>query len=114
MKKTLLIPALLLAAASSWAFYPNDSQPGNYMQLAAYSEYGRGSIVITTPEGKVTVNQVKELDSPLARAKTVVKLNELRRDGWQVVQMIVPSSSTSANDRYYYNSFNEVYLLEKR
>ena len=58
MKKYLLIPALLVAAAGSWAFYPNDSQPGT-TQLAAYSEDGRGSIVITTPEGKVSVTQVK-------------------------------------------------------
>ena len=114
MKKVFLSAALALTVAGSWAFYPNESQPGNYMQLAAYSEDGRGTIVITTPEGRVSVTQVKEFDSPLARAKTVIKLNELRHEGWQVVQMTVADGSPTHNDRFYYNRFNEVYLLEKR
>ena len=82
MGKAFLFAALSLAAAGSWAFYPNDSQPGAYMQLDAYNIDGRGTLVTTAPDGKVSVVQVKEMDAPLGRAKTSLKLNELRHNGW--------------------------------
>ncbi|GAC1382525.1 MAG: hypothetical protein NVS3B25_34360 [Hymenobacter sp.] len=113
MKKAFLFAALLLAAAGSWAFYPNENHPGPYIQLDAYSADGRGTIVTTGPDGRVGVTQVKEMDAPLARAKTLLKLNDLRRDGWQVVQMTEHNISSTANS-YYSDSFNETYLLEKR
>jgi hypothetical protein len=115
MKKVFLSAALALAVAGSWAFYPKaTAESGGYMMLTAYSFDGRGTIVTTAPDGKVSIVQIKEADAPLARAKTLLKLNELRRDGWQVVQMTDPNSPQTSNGSYYDNSFNEKYLLEKR
>ena len=114
MKKVFLTAALALAVAGSWAFYPNDSQPGAYMQLDIYNAYGRGTIITTGSDGKVSIEQVKEMDAPLSRSKTLLKLNELRRDGWQVVQMTDQNVGQTRDGINYLSSFSVTYLLEKR
>ncbi|MBF9239141.1 hypothetical protein I2I05_17185 [Hymenobacter sp. BT683] len=114
MKKAFLAAALALAVAGSWAFAPNENQPGTYMQLDAYNVDGRGTLIITAADGKVNMIQVKEADAPLGRSKTLLKLNELRHDGWQVVQMTDRNTPSTTNGNYYNNTFSETYLLEKR
>ena len=113
MKKVFLSAALALAVAGSWVFYPKT--PANasdgYMMLTAYSLDGRGTMVATAPGGKVSIVRVNEADAPLAQAKTLLRLNKLRREGWQVAPMTDRNSSPKSNGNYCENSFSEEYSL---
>ena len=105
MKKVFLSAALALAVAGSWAFYPKQASQSAYMQLLATYTNGKAELVLVPSEGVATETSVKEANASLARTKLVSKLNELRKDGWRVVQM---ASSFSSN-----RAFEETYLLEK-
>ncbi|WP_046246414.1 hypothetical protein [Hymenobacter terrenus] len=105
MKKVFLSAALALAVAGSWAFYPKQGPSGTYMQLVFINTVGRGEINLIPDNGLATEIKVKETNLSQARVKAMIKLTELRHEGWRVTQM----TSTSYNA----NSVIETYLLER-
>ena len=62
-------------------------------------------ITVITPDGKVASTETQGHDSSVARGKMIVKLNELGRNGWQVVRM----NNIEAPANY----IREIYFLEK-
>jgi hypothetical protein len=114
-KKLLLGFALLLTALASGAFYPKPADESGYMTVTLYiNGNGRGDIVVTTPDGAFTSQDLGRIKSTAhMRGQTLLKVNELRRQGWQVVQMTpnhVIGTFASGTNTYY----EDVYLLEKR
>lgn len=100
MKKVFLPVALSLAVAGSWAFYPKaPAEATGYMMVigsATFSGFtSKAEVTVVTPDGKATVEDV---DARNGSAKKVTesltvlhqaelkKLNELKRDGWRIVQ----------------------------
>ncbi|AIZ64659.1 hypothetical protein PK28_15050 [Hymenobacter sp. DG25B] len=90
MKKLFPVLALLLVAVGCWAFYPkNAAEPGYMMLTLEVPVTGRATLVTISPTGeqaKLTLD--RKLDGPAPyQAQTLIKLNELRAQGWEVVQM---------------------------
>jgi len=120
MKKVVLAALLLVVAVGSWAFYPKAPADSAYMLLSLEVPYdGRPSLVTTMPNEEETSQRLDLKAKPTrsAQAQLLGKLNELRSQGWTVVQM------TSSED--YVQNINfpliapakaskETYLLEKR
>jgi hypothetical protein len=119
MRKVFLSAALALAVAGSWAFYPKAATDSAYMVLSVrVPASGRPSLVSIAPNGTETPETLNfKRPAHSIRSQAVVKLNELRSQGWSVVQM------TSAED--YVQELNnpslspsqtltETYLLERK
>lgn len=90
MKKLLPVLALLLVAIASWAFYPKNTAERGYMTLTLeVPVIGRATLVTISPTGeqdKLTLDRKLEGPAPY-QAQTLIKLNELRTQGWEVAQM---------------------------
>ncbi|MBD2767084.1 hypothetical protein IC235_04140 [Hymenobacter sp. BT664] len=99
MKKIFLPTALLLAVATSWAFYPKATEPTGYMMVIGSATFAgftsKAEVTVVDPTGKVSVQDV---DARNGSAKKVTesltilhqaelkKLNELKQQGWKIVQ----------------------------
>ncbi|RTQ49230.1 hypothetical protein EJV47_13875 [Hymenobacter gummosus] len=115
MNKALLAAALLLTVLACWAFYPKPVDETGYMTVTLYiNGSSRGDLVVTAPDGTVTAQDLgRQKSLTQMRGLLLVKVNELRRQGWQVVQMApnrIIGTFASGTDTYY----EDVYLLEKR
>ncbi|SDY74240.1 hypothetical protein [Hymenobacter psychrophilus] len=119
MKKIIPFAGLLLAAACSWAFYPKPAEPTGYaMVISRFSGSAlnaKNTLSIIMPNGEV---QVQETDAKSGTIKKVAnsfdlmhleelkKLNELRQNGWRVVNSTQISVGAG--------TINEtIYVLEK-
>jgi hypothetical protein len=120
MKKISLAVTLLLVVVGSWAFYPKAPAEPGYMQLSVRVSYsGKPSLVAIAPDGEETSYTLDSKSKPTRslQSQALVKLNELRSQGWTVVQM-------TSNENYVLDAnhpllspdraFRETYLLEKR
>jgi hypothetical protein len=105
MKKAILVAAVLLLAASSWAITPASPQATAYMQMIFVGAGGHGYITLISPEGRVTKTELTEIDMALVRGKVMLKLNGLSQKGWKVIQF------QTSNDTPGF--ITETYLLEK-
>lgn len=105
MKKIFLSATLALTMASSWAFSPSQPYSGTYMEVILASGSFTTVITVITPDGKVEKTEMQGHNSAEARGKMIVKLNELGKNGWQVVRM------NFADETGGY--IREVYFLEK-
>ncbi|WP_303310342.1 hypothetical protein [Hymenobacter sp. BT730] len=101
MKKLFPVLTLVLAAIASWAFYPKSAaEPGYMMLTLEVPVTGRATLVTISPTGeqaKISLNH--KLEGPARyQSQALVKLNELRSQGWEVVQMQAESTPV-ANTR---------------
>ena len=119
MKKAFLSAALALAVASSWAFYPKAEGPTGYMMVISSCAYKQSSIITVAPDGKseqtpmsfkgLTDNDVS-IGLVAIQKATLLKLNSLAADGWQLVN----TSNTTSISGGGFNVAQTVYLLEKK
>ena len=118
MKKVFLSAALTLAVAGSWAFYPKEAEPPGYMMVIGKCEMGfGGDVVVTTissdgqrTEAAVSLTKPKYRITDLHQAE-LVKLNQLRQNGWRVINTTsLPTSTTSGGS---IAAFETTYLLER-
>jgi hypothetical protein len=120
MKKISFAITLLLVVVGSWAFYPKAPAEPGYMQLSLSVPYsGKPSLVTIAPNGEEISHLLDSKSKPARsfRAQALIKLNELRSQGWTVVQM-------ASTENYVQNinfplispdqAFRETYLLEKK
>jgi hypothetical protein len=121
MKKAFPFAALLLAAAGSWAFYPKaPAEPTGYMMVigsATFSGFtSKAEVTVVDPAGKTTVEDVdarnssaKKITESLTALHQVElkKLNELKQQGWNIVQTTAQTISPPA-------MLTTTYVLEKR
>lgn len=120
MKQAILIALLLVVAVGSWAFYPKAAADSTYALLSLEMPYdGRPSLLTTMPNEEETSIRLDLKAKPTrsAQAQLLSKLNELRSQGWTVVQM-------TSTENYVQNinfpliapakASKETYLLEKR
>jgi hypothetical protein len=120
MKKIAFAVTLLLVVIGSWAFYPKAPAETGYMQLSLSVPYsGKPSLVTIAPNGEEISHPLdsKSKQARSFRAQALIKLNELRSQGWTVMQM-------TATENYVQNAnfpllspdqaFRETYLLEKK
>lgn len=119
MKKIFPFVGLLLAAACSWAFYPKAAESSGYaMVISRFSGTAlnaRNTLSIIMPNGDMQVQEtdvktgtIKKVASSfdLMHLEELKKLNELRQNGWRVVN----STQMSVGD----GTINEtIYVLEK-
>ncbi|MCC3159260.1 hypothetical protein LJ737_18605 [Hymenobacter sp. 15J16-1T3B] len=115
LPRLALSAVLLLTALACWAFYPKPAADAGYMTVALYvSGTGRGELVVTAPDGTTAPQDLGRSKSVThMRAQLLVKVNELHRQGWQVVQMTpnrIIGTFATGTDVFY----EDVYLLEKR
>ncbi|PJJ54796.1 hypothetical protein [Hymenobacter chitinivorans] len=96
MKRILVAPILLAVALGSWAFYPKTAAAPEYMELSMSSDGGKPTLVMISPTGEVTEQKLttKAKGDYRYRALLLVKLNELRAQGWTVAQMQQTKTST--------------------
>lgn len=114
MKKFILVGALTLAAAGSWAFHPKATEPGGYMMVIS-SSFRNYSIIVISPTGEAVTQIIDSKPFTAGRSAAanlelykaeIRKVNELKQAGWKVI-----SASMRPNG---YSGFGEyVYLLEK-
>ncbi|MBC6990763.1 MULTISPECIES: hypothetical protein [Hymenobacter] len=122
MKKLYYLPALLLVAICSWAFYPKPAETGNSMMVISNLSFGlnaQASIVTINPDG---TQQEKEIDFSRGSAKqlaantTVVHkaalatINEYTRNGWRLVST-APNGVATAGTTVFSQT---IYLLQKQ
>ena len=123
MKKAFLSAALVLAVASSWAFYPKADEPtGCMMIISNPSNNGLSSgVTITTvaPDGtqseqttkiKSTLFTNRSADAIEAHKLELAVLNGYIRNGWHILS-VTPATLV---DRGTTSEYQTVYLLEKR
>ncbi|MFD1470018.1 hypothetical protein ACFQ48_17450 [Hymenobacter caeli] len=106
MKKLFLSATLLLVAAGTWAFYPKAAEPGGYMMVIGRESHGY-SIITISPSGETSIQPVTKTkqDAEFALRKAeILKVNDLKQNGWKVI-----NTTTHSVPGY----FEEVYLLEK-
>ena len=122
MKKVFLSAALVLAVASSWAFYPKADESTGCMMIISNPNSGLNSgITITTvaPDGtqsaqttkiKTSLFTSRSADAIEVHKLELAVLNSYVRNGWHIL------SVTPANlvDKGTTADFQTVYLLEKR
>ncbi|TGE27040.1 hypothetical protein [Hymenobacter metallicola] len=96
MRNVFFVSALLLVALGSWAFYPRSGAAGGYMQVSMYAGSGKPVLVTISPSGEVTEEKLttKAKGDYKYQALLLVKLNELRSQGWTVVDMQQTETST--------------------
>lgn len=118
MKKILPFAALLLAAVSSWAFYPKTTEPTGYMMVigsATFAAYvSRAEVTLVDAAGQTTVEEIdvrggaaKQVTASLNKLHIAElrKINEYKQQGWVVTQTLTQSVA---------GVLNTTYLLEKR
>jgi hypothetical protein len=98
MKKVFVSAALALAVAGSWAFYPKAAEPGGYMMVVSRFTGtgfgGKNTLSTISPDGQI---QTQEADAKSGSINKVAnsfdqmhlselkKINELKLQGWRVV-----------------------------
>lgn len=89
MRKIFVAASLSVVALGSWAFYPKATAAPEYMQLSMYESSGRPILVVISPRGEVTEERMttNTRGNYKYQALLLVKLNELRAQGWTVAQM---------------------------
>jgi len=120
MKKFLLFAALGLAAAGSWAFYPEAAAPTGYLMVVGSGRPGTTSsvpeIVIIQPDGTRQVQRLPEVKIGTERNSTaaavemhraeLLRINALVAQGWRVAHVTQSTVGVGATTE-------TVYLLEK-
>ena len=120
MKKFLLFAGIGLAAAGSWAFYPDKTAPSGYLMVIGSGRPGTTSAVpeITTiqPDGQRQVQRLSEIKIGTERNSTaaaaeihrveLLKINALVAQGWRVAHVTQSTVGVGATTE-------TVYLLEK-
>ncbi|WBA40460.1 hypothetical protein [Hymenobacter canadensis] len=88
MKKSILYLFAVLAIVSSLAFHPKPTTEAGYMLLTLHTG-GRPALVSISPTGEQQQYPLlkKAKGSYDYHAQLMLKLNELRQQGWTVVQM---------------------------
>ena len=120
MKKVFLPAALALAVAGSWAFYPKaPAEPGGYMILSLrITDSGRSTLVTIAPDGQETVQPLSQRRPVQSiQAQALVRLNELRSQGWLVAQMTTTGSYVQDMNHPLISpsqTLTETYLLDKK
>ena len=121
MKKVFLSAALALAVAGSWAFYPKAAaEPMGYMMVisrfSGSAFGGKNTLSTISPDGQI---QTQETDAKSGTINKVAnsldqmhfnelkKINELRLQGWQVVNSTQNSVGGGAITE-------TIYLLDKK
>lgn len=120
MKKIFYLPLLALVAAGSWAFYPKPAEPSGYMMVIGSATFAgftsKAEVTIVDATGKATV---EEVDARNGTAKKVTesltvlhqaelkKLNELKQQGWSIIQTTSQTISPPA-------MLTTTYVLEHR
>lgn len=121
MKKLLLVAAVGLAAASSWAFYSPAAAPAGYLMVMGSGRPGTDSYVpeITTiqPDGQQQVQLLPNIKIGSERNSTaaavalhraeLLKINALVAKGWRLVSVAQSTVGVGATTE-------TVYLLERR
>jgi hypothetical protein len=121
MKKLLLFATLGLAAAGSWAFYPEAAVPTGYLMVVGSGRPGTTSsvpeIVVIQPNGTRQVQQLPEVKIGTERNSTaaavemhraeLLKINALVAQGWRVAHVTQSTVGVGATTE-------TVYLLEWR
>jgi hypothetical protein len=118
MKKSILYLFALLAIYSSLAFHPKPTSEEGYMLLTLHTG-GRPKLVSISPTGEQQEHPLikKTKGSYDYHAQLMLKLNELRQQGWTVVQMqttesVVPDLQHPLLSPDKLNTLT--FLLEKR
>ncbi|ALD20134.1 hypothetical protein [Hymenobacter sp. DG25A] len=114
MKKLLSILALVCVAIGCWAFYPKTSAESGYMMLLLDSS---NQLTIIYPNGQEERQTIKlKFKGPSPQVQVLIKLNELRSQGWTVAQMHISEYSTPdpSFPKSPDHTRSETYLLEKR
>ena len=120
MKKLLLFATLGLAAAGSWAFYPEAATPAGYLMVMGSGRPGSTSSVpeITTiqPDGTRQVQRLPDIKIGIERSSTaagvelhraeLLKINALVAQGWRVAHVTQSTVGVGATTE-------TVYLLER-
>ncbi|MBG8552830.1 MULTISPECIES: hypothetical protein [Hymenobacter] len=121
MKKALSFMALALVSIGTWAFYPKSAadEATGYMLLTLRNGAGRPMLVLTPPTGEPEEITLSKQDKSAYRyeSQLVKKLNELRAQGWVVVQMqssdaLMPGTTYPAVSTDIVST--KTFLLEKR
>ncbi|UOQ53219.1 hypothetical protein [Hymenobacter cellulosivorans] len=88
MKKTFWVTALVTVAFGSWAFYPKPAAPAEYMELSLREVYGTHTLVMILPTGEINEQKldVRGKSDYRYRGQLILRLNELRAQGWTVAQ----------------------------
>ena len=108
MKKVILSAALALAVAGSWAFYPKaPAEEQGYMMLQSqFVQTGMSAkLLLSTYAAKGAIQRQEigvkygtfEKQQALIdtfRVLELRKLNEYRRSGWHLVQVVQPQAGT--------------------
>ena len=121
MKKVFLSAALALAVAGSWAFYPKaPTDATGYMMVIGSATFAgftsKAEVTVVTPDGKATVEDVDARNGSarkVTESLTVLhqaelkKLNELKLQGWSIVQTTSQTITPPA-------MLTTTYVLERR
>ena len=118
MKKVFLSAALALAVAGSWAFYPKAAaEPAGYMMVVSNVSLSGSDITLNTftsdgqrAETLVPSTKMRYRFTDMHSAE-VLKLNQLRREGWRVIS--TSSIPTSTGDGGIIFSTETTFVLEK-
>lgn len=120
MKKLLLLLALSLVAAGSWAFYPKAAAPAGYLLLIGSGRIGAasGSPELTTvwPDGRREVQSLPNIKTGTDRYSTTaaidihqaetLRLNALYAQQWRLVSVAQSTVGVGATTE-------TIYVLEK-
>ena len=109
---------MALAVAGSWAFYPKVAAgPAGYMMVVSNASLSGSDITLNTftsdgqrVETLVPSTKMRYRFTDLHSAE-VLKLNQLRREGWRVIS--TSSIPTSTGDGGIIFSTETTYVLEK-
>ena len=121
MKKFLLFGALSLAAAGSWAFYPNAAAPTGYLLVVGSGRAGSDSaapeITVIQPDGRQQVQRLTDIRIGTERYSTaaatavhraeLLAINKLVVQGWRVAHIAQSTVGVGATTE-------TIYLLERR
>ena len=120
MKKVILSVGLALVAAGSWAFYPKAPAADGYMMVIGSATFAgftsKAEVTVVDPAGKAIVEDVDARNGTakkITESLTVLhqaelkKLNELKQQGWSVVQTTAQTISPPA-------LLTTTYVLERR
>lgn len=121
MKKLVLLAALGLTAAASWAFYPHTAAPGSYLMVIGSGRPGTNSsspeITVIQPNGDTQVQRLTNIKVGTERNTTaaaielhraeLLKINSLVGQGWRIASVTQSTVGIGATTE-------TVYMLERR
>ena len=121
MKKLLFFATLGLAAAGSWAFYPEAAAPTGYLMVVGSGRPGANStapeITVIQPNGESQVQRLTNIKVGTERNTTaaavelhraeLLKVNSLAAQGWRVAHVTQSTVGVGATTE-------TVYMLERR